>query len=290
MLTAADVKNASFARVARGYKMSEVDDLLEQVIDTIEQLTNENAQLLRKLEILADRIQEYRDEEDSIRSALLTAQKSADKILKDANDEKEHLIADARQQADDMLRLSQEKSVTIANETRDKVTQVLGEAKEKASRLLTEAKEKSDSMLTEAVDGCKSEKKYLDFLKEQENVFRQQLIELYKKQFEILKKGPDLIKELDASLAKVKEPVTLEETPAPQPTGESEEATAAPEQQDPVYTEPEDIPLPVAETQKEEPAESAAVIHQGFEVKRKFGDLKFGDDYDIASDDDYDEV
>ncbi len=296
MLTAADVRNVAFARSARGYKTSEVDDFLEEVITTIEQLHKENDDLVRKLEVLAERIQEYRNEEDSIRSALLTAQKSADKILKEANEEKEQLLNDARQQAEDALRLSQEKSLTIANETREKVAMVLNEAKDKATKLLSDAKEKSDNMLLEALEGCKAEKQYLEFLKTQETNFRQQLVEMYKQQFELLKKGPELLKQMEQNLSAVEEPISAPiaeqeqvEQPAVEQT-EVDEIEQTVEVQAEEYTEPEDIPLPVdtASVQDMDEEESER-INNGFEVKNKFSNLKFGDDYDIESDDDYDD-
>ncbi len=283
MLTVNEIRNVSFSR-GRGYKVEDVNDFLEQIIATIENLQRENAELVRKLEVLADRIQEYRSEEDSIRSALLTAQKSADKILKDANEEKDTILSDARQQADDSIRLAQEKAVTIANETREKVSLVLNEAKEKATSQLNEAKEKSANMLNQAVEGCKAEKEYLEFLKEQEASFRQQLVEMYKKQFELLKKGPELLKELDRNLVQVPEPVSIEVSAPSEPELQNTSEFIA-EEIAPIL-EPEDVPLPVASI-PEEPEEEDVVIDHGFEIKRKFTDLKFGEDYDISSDDDY---
>ncbi len=308
MITANDIRTSVFSRAGRGYKVQDVDDFLEEAAVSMEQLQKENEELVRKLEVLADRIQEYRNDEDSIRSALLTAQKSADKVMKEANEKKEEIIADARQQAEDMLRLSHDKSVAIATETKEKATAVLAEAKDKASRLLLEAKTKSEDMLSEAVEGCKAEKKYLDFLKEQEKFFRQEIVEMYKKQFELLKRGPEIVKELENALAAEQEPVTLAEQSIPsEDCAVQEEVVEATEEitvdsveesisQESVYSEPEDIPLPIASAQEEsfsvQPAEEPEqpVINDGFSVKNKFGDLKFGDDYDISSDDDYDEV
>ena len=131
MITANDIRTSVFSRAGRGYKIQDVDDFLEEAAVSMEQLQKENEELIRKLEVLADRIQEYRNDEDSIRSALLTAQKSADKVLKETNEKKEEIIADARQQAEDMLRLSHDKSVAIATETKEKATVVLTEAKDK---------------------------------------------------------------------------------------------------------------------------------------------------------------
>lgn len=308
MITANDIRTSVFSRAGRGYKIQDVDDFLEEAALSMEQLQKENEELIRKLEVLADRIQEYRNDEDSIRSALLTAQKSADKVLREANETKEQIIADARQQAEDMLRLSHDKSVAIATETKEKATVVLTEAKDKASRLLMEAKTKSEEMLSEAVEGCKAEKKYLEFLKEQEKFFRQEIVEMYKKQFELLKRGPEIVKELEAALAKEEEPVTVTEEPilneaefiadeTPVEDAEVSEEIAQEPVVEEVYTEPEDVPLPVAgvsepsfTVQETQEQEEQPVINDGFSVKNKFGDLKFGDDYDISSDDDYDEV
>ncbi len=315
MITAHDIRTCVFSRAGRGYKIQDVDDFLEDAADSMEQLQKENEELIRKLEVLADRIQEYRNDEDSIRSALLTAQKSADKVVREADEQKEQIIADARQQAEDMLRLSHDKSVAIATETKEKATLVLNEAKDKASRLLMEAKTKSEDMLSEAVEGCKAEKKYLDFLKEQEKFFRQEIVEMYKKQFELLKRGPEIVKELEQALASEQEPVTLEEPQAPvqsyeEPVVQEEEVEPVPAEEpenepvaeEKVYIDPEDVPLPVATIPEERfvvhPSDETQddlhdeqpVISDGFSVKKKFGDLKFGDDYDISSDDDYDEV
>ncbi len=327
MLTANDIRNATFSRGTRGYKTNEVDDYLEKVIIAMEELQQENTELLHKLEVLADRIQEYRNEEDSIRSALLTAQKSADKILKEATDEKERILADARQQADDAVRLSQEKSVTIANETREKVTMVLHEAKEKSSKLLLEAKTQSENMLSSAVEDCQEEKRYLEFLKEQEIAFRQQLVEMYKKQFEMLKKGPDIIKALDKNLSLQKEPISLQKEESIKPSEEvatpvleepvivlddlgpavddvQSEAAVTPQEEEPVVVPVSLQEIVVSEDDVEEPTDSEFPIHatiglnreeddsainQGFTIKQKFSDLKFGDDYDISADDDYDD-
>jgi len=297
MLTATDIRNAAFSRSTRGYKIAEVDEFLEQVIDTVEQLHKENAELVHKLEVLAERIQEYRNEEDSIRSALLTAQKSADKIMKEANEEKERVLSEARQQADDSLRLSQEKAMTIATETRDRVAMILNEAKDKASALLNDAKVKSDNMLMDAVDGCKAEKQYLEFLKEQEGTFRQQLLEMYKAQFELFKKGPEIIKDLEKNLASRAEPITIEQValaedepetvPADVESSSLADVTDKPEVElSTVPYEPEDIPVPFS---VESANTSSQAIEDGFEIKPKFSDLKFGDDYDITTDDDYDD-
>ena len=85
MITAKEVRESVFSRSARGYKVSEIDDFLEDVAVSIEQLCSENESLLKKMELLAAKVQEYREDEDNIRAALLTAQRSADQIVREAN-------------------------------------------------------------------------------------------------------------------------------------------------------------------------------------------------------------
>ena len=135
----------------------------------------------------------------------------------------------------------------------------------------------------------------------------------------MLKRGPEILKELEEALARESAPETVVDTDVPEEFIEQPELTEEPEtpavpeeiQETPKseeYIDPVDVPLPVAPTpgdsfsvtmpgegnnedpsDDEAPAEEPA-ISDGFSVKRKFGDIKFGDDYDISSDDDYDEV
>lgn len=100
MLTAKEVRESTFSRSARGYRVDEIDEYLENVADTIEKLTEENRSLVKKIEILAAKVQEYREDEDSIRAALVTAQRSADSIIKEANSSVEGQLAQAKQDAD----------------------------------------------------------------------------------------------------------------------------------------------------------------------------------------------
>lgn len=84
MITAKDIRESTFSRAARGYKVDEIDEYLEKVADSVEKLTEENKTLVKKMEILASKVQEYREDEDNIRAALITAQRSADAIVKEA--------------------------------------------------------------------------------------------------------------------------------------------------------------------------------------------------------------
>ena len=71
MLTPEEIRNIAFTKGIGGYKTNEVDLFIDQCADTVETLLSEKAELNKKLEILADKLVEYRNDEDSIRTALL---------------------------------------------------------------------------------------------------------------------------------------------------------------------------------------------------------------------------
>ena len=100
MITPSDIRDKSFSTTRDGgYDVKEVNAFLDSVTDSYSAVIGENKELFRKMEILANKIEEYREEEDSIKSALITAQKTADSISKQAKDGAESLIAEATQKA-----------------------------------------------------------------------------------------------------------------------------------------------------------------------------------------------
>ena len=82
MYTAEDIRNITFTKSLGGYKTGEVDDFIDICADTVEELTKTNADLKKKMELLANKVVEYRNDEDSIRTALLSAQRMGDTVLR----------------------------------------------------------------------------------------------------------------------------------------------------------------------------------------------------------------
>ncbi|MBR7092632.1 MAG: DivIVA domain-containing protein [Clostridia bacterium] len=102
MLTVEDISNVEFTKTLGGYKTSEVDHFLDQCADTVSALNKEITALNKKLEVLADKVVEYREkldayqkEEDSIKTALVTAQRMGDNVVRDATKKAELLLQDA---------------------------------------------------------------------------------------------------------------------------------------------------------------------------------------------------
>lgn len=96
MMTPQEVANCTFAKaVMGGYNMASVDDFLDKLTEDYAALYKENAALKSKLKVVADKLEEYREVEDAMRSTLLTAQKMASSMVSEAEAKRDELIADA---------------------------------------------------------------------------------------------------------------------------------------------------------------------------------------------------
>ncbi len=113
MLTAQDVENKAFEKAARGYSMEQVDEFLDEIAAELSSLSAENASLKGKMKVLVQKVDEYRQTEDSMRLALLSAQKLSSQIESEAKERADALLADAQQRADAITR---ETENNIANE------------------------------------------------------------------------------------------------------------------------------------------------------------------------------
>lgn len=95
-LTLEDIANISFPRANfGGYRAEDVDAFIDDVQVSYDNVLKESAELKRKLAILAQKVEEYRNEEDSIRNTLLSAQKLADASVREAKHKAEVIVADA---------------------------------------------------------------------------------------------------------------------------------------------------------------------------------------------------
>lgn len=98
MLTIDEIKDISFRR-GRGYRGEDVDAFIDEVILTFEQMKKEKSDLIRKMDILATRVEQYRADEETVRNALLTSQRIADQSVKEANAKAAAIISEAESKA-----------------------------------------------------------------------------------------------------------------------------------------------------------------------------------------------
>ena len=85
MFTPQQLDQISFDKaVFGGYDMESVDEFLEPLIQDYETLYKENATLKSKMRVLVDKLEEYRKNEGSVRDTLLSAQRTSEAMVRDA--------------------------------------------------------------------------------------------------------------------------------------------------------------------------------------------------------------
>lgn len=96
MITPQDIREKTFEKAMfGGYDMASVDDFLETAANDLALLQKENSVLKGKMKVLVDKIEEYRSNEDALRTAILSVQKMGNMIEKEAREKSEKLMSDA---------------------------------------------------------------------------------------------------------------------------------------------------------------------------------------------------
>lgn len=110
MLTPENIYNKRFDKTrVSGYKTEDVDVFLEEVAKTVADLTAQNRELEEKIEVLAEKIEEYRSDEDNLKTAILGAQRLGDSVVREARHKAEVLINEAKAQAAEIVENAQSK-------------------------------------------------------------------------------------------------------------------------------------------------------------------------------------
>lgn len=123
MLKAQDIRVVTFDKGMRGYNTEDVDAFLSQVADQVEMMEAEKAEIEKKLYMLAEKVAEYRKDENNLKAALLNAQRLGENVIQEAN-----------QRAAQILREADIKAQAVCEQT----TQRLEEEKLELARLQEE--------------------------------------------------------------------------------------------------------------------------------------------------------
>lgn len=109
MLTPVEIQNRVFKSGGLGYDKKEVDSFMKEVADSYELLYREKVELMDKVNVLNEAVQNYKTIEKTMQKALILAQKTAEEtqeaalknahaIEKEAMTKAEILIGDARRE------------------------------------------------------------------------------------------------------------------------------------------------------------------------------------------------
>lgn len=182
MMTPQEVANCTFAKATLGgYNMAAVDTFLDKLTEDYSALYKENTALKSKLKVLVDKMAEYREMEDAMRSTLLTAQKMATNMVNEAEKKRDAILASAE-------------------EERRKRIGSLEDDQAKEEERLAEVRRRVDQEL-------KGERKRLAVGQKELRSFIQSVQTVCRQELELLERLPEL-------------PVEEPEPPAPEPAPE----------------------------------------------------------------------
>ena len=270
-MTGNDIQNAVFEKAGmRGYRADQVDAYLHTVAAYIDEQNEKIEDLTYKLRILAEKVEEYRADEESIRDALLGAQKLGTSIVNEAKVKAQNITEESQAAADELMA-----------QTKVKVEALTKESLQRATSELNALKREYDM-----------QQRSFEMLKKEIGKFKSNVMQQYRSHIAMIMALPSFEeKEAAAEETAVAEDIApaIEVTEA-EPIAAPVEEPAAPS-----FEEPEQVTLEEAVEIAEEPAAPQIPVEDTtaptIEFKRaseapakparpnymeKFGELRFG--------------
>lgn len=224
MMTPAELREYEFKGAGRNaYKSDDVDNFFGEVAVAYEKIYRENAELIKRVSLLADRLEQFKNDEEQIKQAVIGAQKAADIIVKEAETavedskaEAEAILAAAKGEAD-IIKSDAEKQAIADSDlllsiARDKAEEIINKAKEEAHGILIEANDSAKDTVGAATRTITSESLHYEMLKKEVSEFRASILAQYKAHIELISKLPELAVEEAEKQEEAAEEATVKET------------------------------------------------------------------------------
>ncbi len=250
MMTPSQLRQYEFKSAGRNaYKAEDVDSFFGEVLVSYERMYRENSELIKRVSLLADRLEQYKKDEVDIKQAVLSAQKAADIIVRDAEAasedarlEAEALLAAAKGEAQIIKEDAEKQAIAdsdlLMSMARDKAEEILNKAKEKAHGILIAANDSASDAMGAANRTITSESLHYEMLKKEVAEFRASILAQYKAHIELISKLPELAEE---EAAKIDNPPVEEEVDMTEIENRFEEAEEVSEPEEVVLEYSEDI-------------------------------------------------
>lgn len=137
MFTPQQIEEISFSRATfGGYDMQSVDEFLGPLTEDYVALYKENALLKSKMRVLVTKLEEYRNNEASMKQALIDAQTTCDTMVKETEAKCAQMLTDSNMAAAESSRINSE----LLNAENEKLEAAKREAAERISAIETQLK------------------------------------------------------------------------------------------------------------------------------------------------------
>ena len=132
MFTPQQIEQISFSRATfGGYDMQSVDEFLEPLVEDYITLYKENAILKSKMRVLVGKLEEYRKNEASMKDAIVNAQRTCDKMVKEAEEKCKLMLSNANAAAAE----NSKNTAALINEENERVEEARRTAASKIDQL-----------------------------------------------------------------------------------------------------------------------------------------------------------
>ncbi len=217
-MNAKDIAQKKFAKATVGYKPEEVDEYLKDVAIALSNAIKEKEESEAKIIKLVERINEYREDEDAIRDAILVSQKQGNKIIAEARAEADKIVAEAQAQRDALLADISNDCEALKRSEVEKIAVAIKEENDKLNAVVAASKTQTE-MQTDK----------LNKLKVEVSDFKKKILLVLNEQIRVVSSLPELTDEEISKIVsgQVKPPV--QETPVVPAEKPAEAAPAAPE-------------------------------------------------------------
>ena len=117
-LTPVEIKHIRLQRAAFGYRRPLVDQILEDVADSFEDVWRDRADLADKVEHLEQELVRFRELEALLRTTLVSAERASQELKDQARREAERVLEEAHSEARAVTRRAQAEREHLAAEAR----------------------------------------------------------------------------------------------------------------------------------------------------------------------------
>ncbi len=238
MLTPDRIRERTFQTTGRGsYRSDDVDAFMFEVSASYEQIFKENADLVKKISILAQKVEEYRADEEALKMALFKAQKLADNIVAEAKETAANEVASVKGETDALRAEAARDAAALEENAKNESEAMLSKAKNESEAMVSKAKSESEAMVAKATADAEKivkdandqaaeilgninrkvthESLVYEMVQKEASEFKSKLVAMYKEHINLINQLPEIVDEkLDKEEAEEK--ATVVEEPAPE--------------------------------------------------------------------------
>jgi len=103
-LTPVEIRHIRLRKALFGYQVKQTDDLLEDIVNSFEDVWRDRADLSDKIEQLGTELVRYRELEQLLRTTLVSAERASQQMTDQTRRENESILNEARAEAREILR------------------------------------------------------------------------------------------------------------------------------------------------------------------------------------------